>query len=58
MSLKNETSSTDERIIEVRVTTEDLEKMKADGISENDLPQPGIKRYRPARHILKEKLAA
>ena len=46
---------TDERIIEVEVTREDLEEMRADGVSENDLPEPGIKRYRPARHILKDK---
>ncbi len=46
---------TDERIIEVEVTQEDLEKLRADGVPENDLPEPGIKRYRPARHILKDK---
>lgn len=46
---------TDERIIEVEATKEDLEKMRADGVSENELPEPGIKRYRPARHILKDK---
>ena len=46
---------TNEKIIEVEVTTDDLEKMKAEGISEKDLPEPGIKRYRPARHIVKDK---
>lgn len=44
-----------ERIIEVEVTKEDLEEMRADGISEKDLPEPGIKRYRPARHVIKDK---
>ncbi len=46
---------TDEKIIEVEVTTEDLEKIKADGVSEKDLPELGLKRYRPARHIVKGK---
>ena len=45
---------TDEKIIEVQVTAEDLEKMKADCISEKDLPELGPKRYRPARHIVKD----
>ncbi len=47
---------TNERIIEVEVTSEDLEKMRADGISELDLPSIGIKRYRPARHIIRDKV--
>lgn len=46
---------TDKKIIEVEVTTDDLEKMKAEGVSEEDLPELGLKRYRPARHIVKEK---
>lgn len=46
---------TDDRIIEVEVTTEDLEQMKAEGFSDEDLPEIGVKRYRPARHILKDK---
>lgn len=46
---------TGERIIEVKVTNEDLEKMKAEGFSDEDLPEIGVKRYRPARHILKDK---
>lgn len=48
---------TNERIIEVEVTPEDLEKMRADGIAEADLPSIGVKRYRPARHVLKDKVA-
>lgn len=44
-----------ERIIEVEVTKEDLEEMRADGISEKYLPEIGVKRYRPARHIIKDK---
>lgn len=47
---------TNERIIEVEVTKEDLEQLRAEGIAENDLPQIGIKRYRPARHIIKDKV--
>jgi uncharacterized protein (DUF4415 family) len=46
---------TDEKIIEVEVTAEDLEKMRAEGVAEKDLPQVGIKRFRPARHIIKTK---
>jgi len=47
---------TNERIIEVEVSEDDLKKMRADGIAEADLPAPGIKRYRPARHISKDKV--
>ncbi len=46
---------TDERTIEVEVTEEDLEQMKAEGFSKKDLPEIGVKRYRPSRHILKDK---
>ena len=48
-------NTTDKKIIEVEVTNEDLEKMKAEGVSERDLPEIGVKRYRPARHIQKDK---
>jgi hypothetical protein len=44
-----------DRIIEVEVTAKDLEKMRADGVAEKDLPEIGIKRYRPARHICRNK---
>jgi len=44
------------RIIEVEVTEEDLQKMRADGIVEADLPPLGIKKYRSARHISKDKI--
>ncbi len=47
---------TNDRIIEVEITSEDLEKMRTDGISESDLPSIGIKRYRPARHIIRDKV--
>jgi uncharacterized protein (DUF4415 family) len=50
-------NTTNQRIIEVEVTVDDLEKMRADGIAEADLPPLGIKRYRPARHIPKDKVA-
>lgn len=46
---------TDERIIEVEVTAEDLKTMKVEGIAETDLPELGVKRYRPARHLAKDK---
>ena len=48
-------NTTNEKIIEVEVTKEDLEQMKTEGVSEKDLPEIGIKRYRPSRHILKDK---
>jgi uncharacterized protein (DUF4415 family) len=47
---------TDEKIIEVEVTPEDLAEMRARGIAEEDLPPLGVKRYRPARHIVKDKV--
>ena len=56
-TIKTEMSAISERIIEVEVTTEDIEKMRADGVSEADLPEAGIKHFRPARHILKDKVA-
>ena len=46
---------TNDRTIEVEVTKKDLKKMKAEGVSEKDLPEIGIKRYRPARHIQTDK---
>ncbi len=46
----------DDRIIEVEVAAQDLEKLREAGIEEKDLPKLGIKRYRPATHLLKEKL--
>ncbi len=45
-----------ERIIEIEVTAEDLEIMRADGVSESELPALGIKKYRPSRHIFKDKV--
>ncbi|MBC7798411.1 MAG: hypothetical protein H7Z37_16200, partial [Pyrinomonadaceae bacterium] len=47
---------TNERIIEVEVTSEDLEKMRAEGYDESELPALGIKKYRPARHIIRDKV--
>ena len=43
------------KIIEVEVTNRDLEQMRTEGIAGKDLPKLGIKRYRPARHIIKNK---
>ncbi len=50
-------NKTDEKIIEVEVTPEDVATMRARGVDEGDLPSPGIKRYRPVRHILRDKVA-
>ena len=48
-------NTTGKRIIEVEVTAEDLEIMKAEGAAEKDLPEIGVKQYRPARHIQTDK---
>lgn len=48
---------TNERIIEVEVTSEDIETMRSQGVDEADLPNPGLKRYRPARHVIRDKVA-
>ena len=48
-------SMINEKIIEVKVTADDLELMRAEGIPEDELPEIGVKRYRPARHIIKNK---
>jgi len=51
-------STTNERIIEVEITAADIRKMRADGVPEVEIPQVGtIERFRPARHILKDKVA-
>ena len=46
---------TADKIIEVEVTEADLEEMRNEGVAENDLPAIGIKRYRAARHRIKDK---
>lgn len=54
---RTELSLTDEKIIEVEVTAEDLDKMRAEGIAEEDLSAIGEKKcYRPAQHIIKNKV--
>lgn len=53
---KIEMSRKKERIIEVVVTEEDLKQMKTEGFSEKEFPKIGVKRYRPARHIIKNKI--
>ncbi|NOT48701.1 MAG: hypothetical protein HOP17_13245 [Acidobacteria bacterium] len=50
-------NKTDEKLIEVEVTAGDIEIMRAQGVEESDLPALGIKRYRPARHIIRDKVA-
>ena len=50
--------TTSERIIEIEVTAADIAQMRADGVPEDEIPPLGtIERYRPARHILKDKVA-
>lgn len=48
-------NTTAEKIIEVEVTKADLEEMRNEGVAENDLPEIGMKRYRAARHRIKDK---
>ncbi len=48
-------NTTADKIIEVEVTEADLEEMRNQGTAENDLPAIGIKRYRAARHKIKDK---
>jgi len=50
-------STISEKIIEVKITAADIAEMRASGVAEAELPNPGIKRYRPARHILRDKVA-
>ncbi len=55
--IKTEMNTIGDRIIEVEVTEEDLRQMRADGVPASELPQLGVKKYRPARHIVKDKVA-
>ena len=51
-------STTIEKIIEIEVTAADITQMRAEGVPEDEIPSLGtIERYRPARHILKDKVA-
>ena len=51
-------SMTSNRIIEVEVIESDIAQMRADGVPEDEIPLPGtIERFRPARHIMKDKVA-
>ena len=50
-------STTSDRIIEIEVTAEDVAQMRSDGVPENELPAVGPKRYRAARHIMRDKVA-
>ncbi len=36
-------------IFEARTTAEDQEKMRSDGVPEAEIPQVGVRRYRPSR---------
>ncbi|MEQ1605669.1 MAG: BrnA antitoxin family protein [Pyrinomonadaceae bacterium] len=56
--MKIEMSTTDEKIIEVTVTSAHVAEMRADGVPENEIPPAGtVKRFRPAQHILRDKVA-
>jgi len=49
---------TNEKIIEVEVTSAHIAEMRADGVPESEIPELGtIKRYRPARHRMHDKVA-
>ena len=55
--IRIEMNKTDEELIEIEVTAGDIKTMRERGVDESDLPAPGIKRYRPARHVLRDKVA-
>lgn len=51
-------STTTEKIIEIEVTAADITQMRAEGVPEDEIPSLGtIERFRPARHILRDKVA-
>lgn len=56
--MQTEMTTISKRIIEVEVTAADIAQMRADGVSESEIPAVGtIERFRPARHVMKDKVA-
>jgi len=54
--MKQETDSTD-RIIEFETTSQDQEKMRSEGVSEDEIPPVGVRRYRRSRFVVKPREA-
>jgi len=50
--MEQETDSTD-KIIEFETTQEDREKMRSEGVAEDEIPPIGIRRYARSRFIVK-----
>ena len=48
---KPETNSTD-KVLEVEYTEKDVQKLRASGIAEDELPKVGIKKYRRSRFVV------
>lgn len=48
---KPETNSTD-KVIEVEYTEKDVQELREAGVAEDDLPKPGIKKYRRSRFVV------
>ena len=46
-----------DKIIEVEVTEDDLLELRASGVPESELPKLGTRKYRPARHLIRDKVA-
>jgi len=54
--MKPETDSTD-KIIEFETTLADQEKMRSEGVSEDEIPPVGIRRYRRSHFVVKPREA-
>lgn len=50
-------NTTADKIIEVEVTEDDLRQMRAEGVPESELPPLGVRKFRPAQHLIRDKVA-
>ncbi len=53
--MKNQETSTTDKEFEVEYTETDIQEMRENGYSEDDLPSVGKHTFRPARHIVARK---
>lgn len=49
---KQETNSTD-KILEIKYSKEDIKNLQKSGVSEDELPKNGVKKYRRSRFVAK-----
>lgn len=54
--MKQETDSTSE-VFEFETTAQEAEKMRSEGVCEDEIPPVGVRRYRRSRHIVKPRNA-